>query len=61
MNISHPVTSVIGGVEFGFLSSEEIRAISVQRIQNDNTFDSLLNPVRGGLYDQALGSWGDLP
>ncbi|KAB5583736.1 hypothetical protein GE09DRAFT_1079947 [Coniochaeta sp. 2T2.1] len=59
MNISQPVSSAVESVEFSFLSADEIRAISVRRIENDNTFDSLLNPVPGGLYDPALGSWGD--
>jgi DNA-directed RNA polymerase I subunit RPA1 len=48
-------------VDFCFLSRDEVRAISVRRIENENTFDSLLNPVPGGLYDTALGSWGDSP
>ncbi len=59
MNISQPVASAVESVEFTFLSTEEIRAISVRRIENENTFDTLLNPVPGGLYDPALGSWGD--
>ncbi|KAK0741666.1 hypothetical protein B0T21DRAFT_390575 [Apiosordaria backusii] len=59
MNISQPVSSTLDSVDFQFLTSDEIRAISVKRIENDVTFDSLLNPVPGGLYDPALGSWGD--
>ncbi|GAB1313106.1 hypothetical protein MFIFM68171_03316 [Madurella fahalii] len=59
MNIAQPVGSSLESVEFTFLSADEIRAISVKRIENDSTFDSLLNPVPGGLYDPALGSWGD--
>ncbi|KAK4455581.1 hypothetical protein QBC34DRAFT_390317 [Podospora aff. communis PSN243] len=59
MNISQPVTSALESVEFTFLTPEEIRAISVKRIENDTTFDTLLNPVPGGLYDTALGPWGD--
>ena len=59
MNISQPVASHIGGVSFGFLSSEDIKALSVKRIQNPTTFDSLLHPVPGGLYDAALGAWSD--
>jgi DNA-directed RNA polymerase I subunit RPA1 len=59
MNIAQPVASSLESVEFTFLSAEEIRSISVKRIENDSTFDSLLNPVPGGLYDPALGSWGD--
>lgn len=59
MNISQPVSSSVDRVEFTFLTKEEIHAISVKKIENDSTFDTLLNPVRGGLYDPALGSWGD--
>ena len=61
MNIAQPVFSEVESVEFTFLSSEEIKNISVKRIENDSTFDNLLNPVPGGLYDPALGSWGDSP
>ncbi|KAI9809454.1 MAG: hypothetical protein M1827_006834 [Pycnora praestabilis] len=61
MNISQPVASSIGSVKFGFLTSEEIKALSVKRIQNPTTFDTLLHPVPGGLYDPALGAWGDSP
>ncbi|TDZ28998.1 DNA-directed RNA polymerase I subunit [Colletotrichum spinosum] len=60
MNISQPISSSVETVEFTFLTEEEIRAISVKRIENDSTFDNLLNPVPGGLYDTALGSWGDV-
>jgi DNA-directed RNA polymerase I subunit RPA1 len=61
MNISQPVASAIGSVDFGFLSIEEIKSLSVKRIQNIATFDALLHPVPGGLYDPALGAWGDTP
>ena len=59
MNISQPVPSAVDSVEFSFLSKEEIHAISVKQVNNDTTFDTLLNPSPGGLYDPALGSWGD--
>jgi DNA-directed RNA polymerase I subunit RPA1 len=59
MNVSQPVASAIEGVDFGFLSSVEIRELSVKRIQNPLTFDTLLHPVPEGLYDPALGAWGD--
>lgn len=59
MNISQPVASSVESVEFTFLPADEIRAISVRRIENEDTFDTLLNPSPGGLYDPALGSWGD--
>lgn len=61
MNISQPVASTIGSVDFGFLSSDEIKAVSVKRIQDPTTFDTLLHPMPGGLYDSALGAWGDNP
>ncbi len=61
MNISKPVASSIGSVDFGFLSPEEIRKLSVKRIQCSTTFDNLLHPVPGGLYDTALGAWEDNP
>ncbi|KND92561.1 DNA-directed RNA polymerase I subunit [Tolypocladium ophioglossoides CBS 100239] len=56
MNIAQPVSSEVESVEFTFLSPQEIRAISVKRIENESTFDNLLNPVPGGLYDPALAS-----
>lgn len=59
MNISQPVASSLSRVEFTLLTDDEIKSMSVRRIENDNTFDTLLNPVPGGLYDPALGSWGD--
>jgi DNA-directed RNA polymerase I subunit RPA1 len=61
MNISQPLASYIGSVDFGFLSSEDIKALSVKNISNPTTFDSLLHPVPGGLYDPALGAWADNP
>lgn len=61
MNISQPVASYIGSVDFGFLSSEDIKALSVKKVQNPTTFDTLLHPVPGGLYDAALGAWSDNP
>lgn len=61
MNISQPIASHIGSVEFGLLSSEEIKALSVKRIVNSTTFDSLLHPVPGGLYDSKLGALEDTP
>lgn len=59
MNVSQPVSSVIDSVDFDFLTPAEIKNISVKRIENPTTFDSLLNPTPGGLYDPALGAWGD--
>lgn len=61
MNISQPISSYIESVNFGFLSSDDIKALSVKKIHNPTTFDSLLYPVPGGLYDAALGAWSDNP
>ncbi|MCJ1295657.1 hypothetical protein MMC34_007221 [Xylographa carneopallida] len=61
MNISQPISSLIGSVDFGFLSSEDIKALSVKKIQNSDTFDTLLHPTPGGLYDLSLGAWADNP
>lgn len=56
---ARPVPSSIGGIEFGVFDEAEINKISVLRVQNTPTLDSFNNPVPGGLYDPALGAWGD--
>ena len=61
MNISQPVASAIGAINFKFLSSEDIRKLSVKEIRNTATFDNLLHPTPTGLYDPALGAFGDNP
>ncbi|KAK2737010.1 hypothetical protein FQN55_001342 [Onygenales sp. PD_40] len=58
-SFTRPVSSSIGEVNFGVLSNEEIKTVSVKRIYNTPTLDSFNNPVPGGLYDPALGAWGD--
>lgn len=60
MNISQPVSSAIGSVDFAFLNATEIKRLSVKRIQNPTTYDTLLHPTPGGLYDPALGAAGDI-
>ena len=59
MNTSLPTASAIQSVEFGFLAAQDVRALSVKRITNPTTFDSLLHPVPGGLHDAALGAFLD--
>ncbi|RMZ77869.1 hypothetical protein DV738_g4098, partial [Chaetothyriales sp. CBS 135597] len=49
-------TSPRFGVDFGRLSAEEIRRISVKRINVTPALDSMLGPVPGGLYDPAMGA-----
>ncbi|KAI1915489.1 hypothetical protein LOZ61_001683 [Ophidiomyces ophidiicola] len=58
-SFTRPVPSTIGALGFEILSSEEIKSISVKRIHNTPTLDSFNNPVPAGLYDPALGAWGD--
>lgn len=58
-SFTRPVFSSIGEVDFGFMSDEEIKRVSVKRIYNTPTLDSFNNPVPGGLYDPAMGAWGD--
>ena len=59
LNISQPIFSKLAGVEFGVLPAEEIREISVKRITNPITFNQLLHPNPGGLYDLAFGPYND--
>ena len=61
MNSHLPTSSAIQGVEFGFLAAGDVRALSVKRITNPTTFDTLLHPVPGGLHDGALGAFLDNP
>lgn len=55
MNISHPVPSTITSVSFSFLTSEDVRRISVKQIVNPTLLDDLNRPTVGGLYDLSLG------
>ena len=55
MNISHSIPSTVSSISFSFLSSEDIRRISVKQIVNPILLDDLNRPNAGGLYDSALG------
>ncbi|KAF8639898.1 hypothetical protein AX17_001150 [Amanita inopinata Kibby_2008] len=55
MNISHPIPSSVAGISFSFLTSQDIRRISVKQIINPVLLDDLNRPNIGGLYDPALG------
>ncbi|KAK3703084.1 hypothetical protein LTR37_014695 [Vermiconidia calcicola] len=59
MNTSHPLSSHLSHVTFTTLPSHDIRALSAKRIITPTTFDTLLNPVPGGLYTPELGHFGD--
>ena len=47
--------SRVSAARFTTYTGDEIRKISCKKITNPNTFDSLLHPNMGGLYDPALG------
>ncbi|PWN47916.1 beta and beta-prime subunits of DNA dependent RNA-polymerase, partial [Violaceomyces palustris] len=55
MDITRPITSHIASASFSFLTSEEIRRISVKQIVNPTLLDTTNNPTIGGLHDPALG------
>ncbi|GJD05633.1 DNA-directed RNA polymerase I subunit rpa1 [Galdieria sulphuraria] len=42
-------------ISFSFYKTQDIRKLSVRQIYSPVAFDSLQRPVRGGLYDPALG------
>ncbi|TFY66559.1 hypothetical protein EVG20_g4537, partial [Dentipellis fragilis] len=55
MNISHAIPSTVTSISFSFLSTEDVRRISVKQITNPVLLDDLNRPNIGGLYDPALG------
>lgn len=42
-------------VQFMMFSDDDIRKLSVTKITNISSFDSMGNPTKGGLYDSAMG------
>ena len=55
MDIARPVSSTVASISFSFLTTEEIRRISVKQIVNPVLLDDLNRPNPGGLYDAVLG------
>jgi len=55
MNISQSIPSTVQSISFSFLTTEDIRRISVKQIINPTLLDDLNRPNLGGLYDPALG------
>lgn len=55
MNIAHSLPLTVTGVSFSFLTSQDIRRISVKQIVNPVLLDDLNRPNIGGLYDPSLG------
>ena len=48
-------SSRVSALSFLTYSASQLTALSVKKITNPETFDSLLHPNLGGLYDPALG------
>lgn len=55
MNVALSVPSTVSSISFSFLSTEDIRRISVKQLLNPVLLDDLNRPNVGGLYDPALG------
>lgn len=55
MQREKPVILEFDSLKFNVFSSEEIRKLSVCKITNTISFDSIGNPVSGGLYDVSMG------
>ncbi|KAF9653451.1 beta and beta-prime subunits of DNA dependent RNA-polymerase [Thelephora ganbajun] len=55
MNVSQSIPSTVQSISFSFLTTEDIRRVSVKQIINPTLLDDLNRPNLGGLYDPALG------
>lgn len=55
MQKSRPVTLEVDSLKFNVFSADDIRKFSVCKITNTTSFDSIGNPVPGGLYDASMG------
>ena len=55
MNVSQSISATVTSLSFSFLTTEDIRRISVKQITNPVLLDDLNRPNIGGLYDPALG------
>ncbi|KAG6868169.1 hypothetical protein C0993_006837 [Termitomyces sp. T159_Od127] len=55
MNITQSLPSTVAGISFSFLTTEDIRRISVKQIVNPVLLDDIGRPNIGGLYDPSLG------
>ncbi|KAL0949316.1 hypothetical protein HGRIS_009392 [Hohenbuehelia grisea] len=55
MNIAQSLPSTVASVSFSFLSTDDVRRISVKQITNPVLLDDLNRPNHGGLYDPSLG------
>lgn len=55
MQKSRLVSLEVDNLKFNVFSADEIRKFSVCKITNTISFDSIGNPVPGGLYDVSMG------
>lgn len=55
MEKQRPVTLEADQIQFNVYSAAEIKQMSVCKITSSISFDSIGNPVSGGLYDVAMG------
>ncbi|ORY24297.1 putative DNA-directed RNA polymerase I 190 kDa polypeptide [Naematelia encephala] len=58
MDIAHPISTEVTSISFSYLTSEDIRSISVKKVDNPVLLDNLNLPTKGGLYDPKLGPMG---
>ncbi|KZT62602.1 beta and beta-prime subunits of DNA dependent RNA-polymerase [Calocera cornea HHB12733] len=58
MDIAHPLPTSVHSLSFSFLSTDDVRRISVKQLTNPVLLDDLNRPTLGGLYDPALGPAG---
>jgi DNA-directed RNA polymerase I subunit RPA1 len=49
------IHNTVEAVAFSFYTPEQIRNLSVLQLTEPTTYNLLLQPNAGGLYDQALG------
>jgi DNA-directed RNA polymerase I subunit RPA1 len=55
MDIAHSISTEVSSLSFSFLSTDDVRAMSVQKCDNPVLLDNLNLPTKGGLYDPKLG------
>ncbi|KAK6908242.1 hypothetical protein I203_102243 [Kwoniella mangroviensis CBS 8507] len=55
MDIAHSIHSEVTSLSFSFLSTDDVKAMSVKRLDNPILLDNLNLPTKGGLYDPKLG------
>lgn len=55
MEKERPVTLEVDSLKFNVFSPEDIKKFSVCKITSTISFDSIGNPVTGGLYDVSMG------